>query len=170
MISNASRWLCALLAVGGLLLPRAAVAQFPLVPQFSVVGGVSYFDLDGTGTTAIGEARVNIPIFMLSADGSFGVMHAHENDGGHTYIIPEAQLLIPFLPFLVKPYVGFGGGWFKAVSGPDPHHEAGTFSVSAGVRIAPPLIGIGLRGEVRYRAIGSTVGNSTTDFTIGISF
>ncbi|HEY3592898.1 MAG TPA: hypothetical protein VGL13_03450 [Polyangiaceae bacterium] len=159
----------ALLAACFVVIPSVAVAQLPL-PQFSVVGGVSHFDLSGTGSTPIGELRVNIPLLALSAEGSFGVMRPSEDNGTHTYIVPEAQLQYPFLPLLVKPYVGVGGGYFKSVSGPEPRNSAGTFSVSAGVRIAPPLIGIGLRGEVRYRGIGSNVGSSTTDFTVGISF
>jgi hypothetical protein len=152
-----------------MLLPSAAVAQLP-VPSFSIVGGVSHFDLAGSGSTPIGELRVNIPILALSAEGSFGVMRPTEDNGAHTYIVPEAQLQYPFLPFLVKPYVGFGGGWFHPVTGSEPRNSAGTFSVSAGVRIAPPLIGIGLRGEIRYRGVGSGVSSSTTDFTLGISF
>jgi hypothetical protein len=159
----------ALIIACAVLLPSTALAQLP-VPSFSIVGGVSHFDLAGSGSTPIGELRLNVPLILLSAEGSFGVIHPSENGGSRTYIIPEAQLQYPFLPFLVKPYVGIGGGWLRAVTGPEPHNNAGTFSVSAGVRIAPPLIGIGLRGEVRYRALGSSIGSSMTDFTLGISF
>jgi hypothetical protein len=150
-----------------LVLSNTAAAQLP-IPQFSILGGVTHSS--GTNSSPIGELRLNIPLIVLSAEGSFGVAHVSQSGVSQTFIIPEAQLQYPFLPFLVKPYVGIGGGWIKAVSGPGDHDNAGTFSVSAGVRVAPPLIGIGLRGEIRYRAVGSSIGNNMTDFTVGISF
>jgi hypothetical protein len=154
-------------AISSVGVARTARAQLP-IPQFSIMGGVTHSS--GTNSSPIGELRLNIPIIALSAEGNFGVAHVSQSGVSQTFIIPEAQLQYPFLPFLVKPYVGIGGGWIKAVSGPGDHNNAGTFSVSAGVRIAPPLIGIGLRGEIRYRAVGSTIGNNMTDFTVGISF
>ncbi len=151
------------------VIPKAVRAQLGVL-QFSVDGGLSHFVLNGSGTAPVGDIRLNIPLFALNLEGAVGVMHTNEDDGSHTYAIPEAQLQIPFFPFIVRPYIGLGGGLFDGVSGPEPRKNAGFFSVSGGVRIAPPLVGIGLRGEVRYRAIGSRVGNSTTDFTIGVSF
>jgi hypothetical protein len=148
---------------------RPAHAQLP-IPSFAVVGGVSHFDLSGTGTTAIGAVRVDIPLLMLVAEGSFGVMRPTEDVGTRTYIIPEAQLQYQLFPLLVRPYIGVGGGWFRAVSGADPHRNDLTLSASAGVRFSIPLLPLGLRAEARVRGIGSGFGGSATELTLGASF
>ena len=145
---------------------RAAAAQLP-IPKFGIVGGVSH---SGGETTPIGELRVAVPLIALVAEGSLGVMHPDQNGTSATYIIPEVQLQYQFLPLVVRPYIGAGGGWFRGVSGPDPRVNAGTVSAAAGVRVSPPLIGFGLSGEVRVRHIGGGFNSSATEFTIGISF
>jgi len=159
----------ALASVGLTLAAVSASAQLPL-PSFAVVGGVSHFDLSGTGTTAIGALRAEIPLLSLVAEGSFGVMRPKEQDGTRTYIIPEAQLQYQILPILVRPYIGVGGGLFKAVSGPDPHNSDFTASAAVGVRATLPLTGFGLRAEARVRGIGSGFGGSSTELTVGVSF
>jgi hypothetical protein len=151
--------------------PRVAAAQLPVpIPKFGLVGGVGHYDLPGAGSTPIGALRVTIPLIAIVAEGSLGVIHPDENGNAHTYIIPEAQLQYQFLPFVVRPYIGVGGGWFRAVSGPDPRLSTGTASASAGVRISPPLLGFGLSGEVRFRGIGSSFNSTATEFTVGINF
>jgi hypothetical protein len=152
-----------------LLLASGAAAQLP-IPSLGVVGGVSYFDLSGTGTAPIGALRVDIPLLSLVAEGSFGVMRPKEDDGTRTYIIPEAQLQYQLLPILIKPYLGVGGGLFKAVSGPDPHNSDFTLSAAAGIRASLPLTGFGLRAEARVRGIGSGFRGSATELTVGVSF
>ncbi|HEX4681241.1 MAG TPA: hypothetical protein VH277_00960 [Gemmatimonadaceae bacterium] len=148
---------------------RPAHAQLP-IPSFAVVGGVSSYDLSGTGTTAVGALRVDIPLLLLLAEGSLGVMRPKEDAGTRTYIIPEAQLQYQLFPLLVRPYIGVGAGWFRAVSGPDPLRNDITLSASAGVRLSIPLLPVGLRAEARLRGIGSGFGSSATEFTLGASF
>ncbi len=159
--------IAALLAL--VALPATARAQLPL-PSFAVVGGVSHFDLNGTGTTPIGALRVDVPLFVVLAEGSLGVMHPKEDNGSHTYVIPEVQLQYQLLPVLVRPYIGVGAGLFKAVSGPDPRRSDFTASAAVGVRATVPLIGFGLRAEARVRGIGSGFGGSATELTVGVSF
>jgi hypothetical protein len=155
-----------------MLLVAASVtarAQLP-IPTFAVVGGVSNFDLSGTGSTAIGAVRVDVPLLLVLAEGSLGVMRPKEDVGTRTYIIPEVQVQYQILPLLVRPYVGVGAGVFKAVSGPDPHTSDVTLSASAGVRFSIPLLPIGFRAEARVRGVGSGFTGSATELTVGVSF
>lgn len=151
------------------LVPRAARAQLP-IPTLSVMGGISQYDLSGTGTTPIAAVRVTIPILFAVAEGSLGVMRPDEQSGTHTYIIPEAQLQWELFPLLVKPYVGIGAGMFQAISGPGTHTSQFTGSASAGIRVGVPLIGAGLRAELRVRGIGSGFGGSAAEWTAGLTW
>lgn len=155
--------------VMSLLLAGSVNAQLP-IPSFAIVGGVSHFDLSGTGSTPTGALRVDVPLLSLVAEGSLGIMRPKEDDGTRTYIIPEAQLQYQLLPILVKPYIGVGAGMFKAVSGPDPHHSDLALSAALGVRASVPLTGLGLQLEGRVRGIGSGFRGSTTELTLGVTF
>jgi hypothetical protein len=145
-----------------------ASAQLP-IPSVSIVGGVTHFNLAGTGTSPFGALRIEVPLLSLIAEGSLGVFRATEVDGRRTYLIPEAQLQWQLLPLLVKPYVGLGGGLLRAIEGPGVHRSEFTGSASAGVRVGIPLIGAGLRGEVRVRGIGSGFSSSATEWVLGVS-
>jgi hypothetical protein len=149
---------------------RRADAQIIPRPHVSIMGGVSQWDLSGTGTAPFGAVRVDVPLVFIIAEGSLGIFRPKEDVGTSTYIIPEVQLQYQFVPFLVKPYVGIGGGWFTAVSGPGNHRSEVTGSASAGVRVAVPVIAAGLRGELRVRGIGSGFGGSAAEWTLGLSW
>jgi hypothetical protein len=159
-------------ALAGLMsavaLPRVADAQLPL-PSMSLMGGVSQWDLSGTGTSPFGAIRVQIPLVVIIAEGSLGVFRPKEDVGTRTYIIPEAQLQWQILPFIVRPYIGAGAGMFSAISGPNPHRSDLTLSASAGVRVGVPLVGWGLRAELRVRGIGSGFTGSAAEWTLGVS-
>jgi hypothetical protein len=163
-----------LFGVAGLLaaatLAPAARAQLLPIPHVSVMGGVSQWDLSGTGTSPFGAVRLEVPLVFIIAEGSLGVFRPNEQGGTRTYVIPEAQLQWQILPLLVRPYIGVGGGWFKAVSGADPKRSQLTGSASAGVRVGIPFIGAGLRGELRVRGIGSGFSGSAADWTVGVSW
>lgn len=159
------RWL----VLACLFAPAVAAAQLPL-PSFALVGGVAHYNLNGSGSTATGAVRADLPILSLLVEGSVGVMRPHENDGTRTYIIPEAQLQYQLFPLLVRPYVGVGVGAFNAVSGPDPRPSDFAFSAALGLRVGAPGIPYGLRVEGRYRGIGSGFSRSTTELTVGVSF
>jgi hypothetical protein len=146
-----------------------ANAQLP-IPSFAVVGGVSSYDLSGTGSTPIGALRVDIPLLALVAEGSLGVMAPKEDPGRTTYVIPEVQLQYQILPILVRPYIGVGGGLFKGVSGAKSDFSQMTLSAAAGIRATLPLTGLGLRVEGRIRGIGSGFNGSSAELTAGISF
>lgn len=167
--SGAAAFACAaLLTLAALAIrPTPATAQLP-IPAVSIMGGVSQFDLSRTGTAPFGAVRLEVPFPIIIIEGSLGAFRPKEQDVQRTYIIPEAQLQWQILPFLVRPYIGVGGGWFRAVSGPDPHPSDLTGSVSAGVRAGIPLIRAGLRAELRVRGIGSGFGSSTAEWTVGL--
>jgi hypothetical protein len=149
--------------------PSATHAQLPR-PHVSLMGGVAQFDLSGTGTARFGAVRVDLPVFFAIAEGSLGVFRPKEDPGRRTYMIPEVQLQWQFLPFVVKPYLGAGVGYFRATSGPSPHPSDVTLSASGGVRVAAPLIPLGVRGELRVRGIGSRFTGSTAEWTIGVTW
>jgi hypothetical protein len=160
----------ALIALGALVAARPASAQLP-IPSFSIAGGVSSYDLSGTGTAPFGVVRLDIPLLMLIGEASVGAFRPTEdNDVHRTYVIPEVQLQYQLLPVLVRPYLGVGAGMFRAISGPDPHRSDLTLSAAAGVRIGIPLTGIGVRGEVRARGIGSGFSGSAVEWTLGVSW
>jgi hypothetical protein len=149
------------------LVPRAAHGQLP-IPSVNLMAGVSHYDLATSGSAPIGAIRVDVPLVTLVGEGSLAAFWPNEAGAHRTYIIPEAQLQYQFLPLLVRPYIGAGVGWFRAVTGPSPLTNDVTLSASAGVRIGIPLTGIGFRAEVRTREIGSSLSRRTTEYTVGV--
>jgi hypothetical protein len=160
--------LAALLLIGALVSPRAGTAQLP-IPTFGILGGVSHFNLATAGSAPFGAVRLELPLASLLLEGSLGAFRPNEGIVHRTYVIPEAQIQWQILPVIVRPYVGAGVGWFRAVSGPSPMPNNVTYSASAGVRVGLPLLGFGLRAEARTRGIGSGFDRKTTEFTVGVS-
>jgi hypothetical protein len=152
------------------LFAHRADAQLP-IPSLGIAGGITHFDPKGSDavTTPFGAVRLDIPLIALIAEGSLGAFRPTESGGTRTYIVPEAQLQFPIFPFIVRPYVGVGAGWVQAITGPDPHPNNGTISASAGVRAGLPLVGFGLRAEVRVRTIGSGFSSRAAEWTLGVS-
>jgi len=150
-----------------LVVPRFVHAQLP-VPTFAIVGGVSHYSLATTGSAPFGAVRLELPIATLLVEGSLGAFRPDEQTVQRTYIIPEGELQWQILPLFVRPYVGAGIGWFRAISGPSTPRDV-TYSASAGVRLGLPVLGFGLRAEARTRAIGSGFDRKTTEFTVGVS-
>ena len=148
--------------------PLYSKAQLP-IPTFAVLGGVSHFNLSTTGTAPFGAVRLEVPIATLLVEGSLGAFRPDERTVQRTYIIPEAQLQWQILPVIVRPYVGAGIGWLRAISGPSPAPNDVVYSASAGVRIGLPLLGFGLRGEARTHAGGSGLDRKSTEFIVGVS-
>jgi len=145
-------------------------AQLP-IPTFGLAGGVTHLDLSGTGSGPIGSLRVDLPLFPLILEGSLSAFRPNELTGGvrRSYVIPEAQLQFQLFPMFVRPYVGVGAGYFRAISGPDPRRNDVAFSASAGIRAGLPTMPFGIRTEFRVRGIGSGFAGNTTEWTIGIS-
>jgi hypothetical protein len=144
-------------------------AQLP-IPTFGLAGGVSHFDLSGTGSAPIASLRLDLPLFPLIAEASLSAFRPMEQNGvQRSYIIPEAQLQYQLFPMFIRPYVGVGAGYFRAITGPDPHRNDVTYSASAGIRAGFPTLPFSVRTEFRVRGIGSGFAGSATEWTIGIS-
>lgn len=158
--------LTAAAVIGG---ARGASAQLP-IPSVAIVGGVSHYSLNASGSAPFGAVRVDLPLLLILAEGSVGAFRTTENGESRTYLIPEAQLQWQLLPVLVRPYIGVGGGWFRSVSGPSPQENDITLSASAGVRVGIPLTGLGGRAEVRVRQIGSSMNRHAVELTLGASW
>ena len=156
------------LFAGAMILPRASLSQLP-IPTLSILGGVSHYSLATSGSAPFGAVRLELPVATLIAEGSLGVFRPDEQSVHRTYLIPEVQLQWQIIPVIVRPYVGAGIGWFRAVSGPSPLPNDVTISASAGVRLGLPFLGFGLRAEARTRGIGSGFDRKTTELTIGVS-
>jgi len=151
------------------LLPRALSAQLP-IPIFGIAGGVSHFDLSGTGSSPTAALRLDLPLLPMIAEGSLTAIRPLEQNGvRRTYIIPEAQLQFQLFPMFVRPYVGVGAGYFRAISGPDPRRNDVALSASAGIRLGLPTLPFQLRTEFRVRGIGSGFSSNISEWTIGIS-
>ena len=163
--SGPARGVALALALG----PRTAPGQLP-IPSVTLMAGVSHYDLATSGSAPFAALRVDVPLVLLIAEGSFGAFWPNEAGAHRTYVIPEAQLQYQFLPVLVRPYVGAGVGWFRAVTGPAPQSNDVTLSASVGVRVGVPLTGIGFRAEARTREIGSSFSRRTTEYTVGASW
>jgi hypothetical protein len=158
------------LVVAPLMASAARVsAQLP-IPTFGLAGGMSHFDLAGTGSGPIAALRVDLPLFPLIAEGSLTAFRPSEFSGvRRSFVIPEAQLQFQLFPMFIRPYVGIGAGYFRAISGPEPRRNDVAYSASAGIRAGFPGMPFGIRTELRVRGIGSGFAGNSTEWTIGIS-
>jgi hypothetical protein len=163
---SGTAWLAAAVLLG--VVAPAARGQLP-IPSVTVMGGVSHFDLGAPGTAPFGAVRIDLPVASLIAEGSLGVFRPNDGGTSRVDVIPEAQLQWQILPLFVRPYVGAGIGWFRAVNGPSPLENTVTLSAAAGVRIGIPLTRFGIRGEARTRTIGST-NRRATEWTVGVNW
>jgi hypothetical protein len=152
-----------------LFAPGRVSAQLP-IPRFEIAGGVSKFELSGSGTAPFGAVRVDLPLTALIVEGSLGAFRPQEQFGvRRTYVVPEGQIQLQLFPAIIRPYVGVGGGWVRAISGPDPRRNDVTGSLSAGIRAGLPGLPFALRGEVRVRGIGNGFTSRASEWTIGFS-
>ena len=91
-------FLIAFLVAPALASATRVSAQLP-IPTFGLAGGVSHFDLSGTGSAPIAALRVDLPLFPLIAEGSLTAFRPNEHNGvRRSYIIPEAQLQFQLFP------------------------------------------------------------------------
>lgn len=167
-----SRIVTAIAAVTLAVSPQIAGGQLP-IPSIHIMGGVSHYHLATNGTTPIGAVRIELPVVFAVAEGSVGIFRPDEGPSGtHTYVIPEVQLQWQLFPTIVRPYVGVGGGWFRAISGAEPHNNDFTISGSAGIRAGLPLIPLGFRAEARVRAISGSLASqrAALELMAGVSW
>ena len=88
----------------------------------SLQAGGAEFDLSGTGSAFVLDARALYPLTrVLAVEGGVGVSQAAEQFGNVTYLLPsmELQVGVP-VAGAVRPYVGLGLGAFVPLNDPGP--------------------------------------------------
>jgi hypothetical protein len=147
--------LIALPATAQQIRPRSAIG---------IAGGVAQFDLSGTGTAPFAALRVDHELTSwLILDGALGVLRPEEQiTDRRTFLIPDAQLQLQLANGTIRPYLGAGVGYMKAVSGLSRSY--GIFSGSGGARVSvSPLFD--LRGELRVTGAAATL----AQWTLGLA-
>ena len=163
-----------ILLLGTGLAALAAFPAFAQAPQWQskysaeVVGGVSQFDLSGTGTATIfgaqATARLNRAVLL---QGGLRTFRPEEGVGKNRYYIPEAQLQFQIPASTVRPFIGLGGGYFVGTEG---RPTRGTASAAGGLRVVLPDYPLDVSGELRVRGIGSNFGGATAEWTLGLGY
>jgi len=161
----------ALTLVAALLCATAAGAQQApaRATTASIIGGVSQWDLSGTGTSPFLGARIDRELnsVFLGEAGVTAMRPAEQFGERVTYLFPEVQLQAQ-LPFrVVRPYLGVGGGYGIASSRGE-HSSEGTVAGAGGVRILVPNSSTTLRAELRVRGVGTGFTGSTAEWTLGV--
>lgn len=132
--------------------------------EIGIAGGVAQFDLSGTGTAPFAALRVDRELTpWLILDGALGMLRPDEQVvERRTYLIPEAQLQLQFASGTIRPYLGAGVGYMKAISGAPRSY--GIFSGSGGARVSvSPLVDV--RGELRVTGVSATL----AQWTLGLA-
>jgi hypothetical protein len=149
--------------------PAHAQIGAPARPSLSIAGGISQFDLSGTGTAPVVTARVDYPLGrVLLAEGGVAVARPDQQFGSRTtLVVPEVGLQLQY-PARVAPYLGVGVGSALDFRRERDGGTVGdpTVSGAAGVR-AWVTDRLGLRGELRVRGIGRNFAGSTAEWTVG---
>lgn len=135
----------------------------------ALVGGVSQFDLSGTGTTGVLGLRGELSAkrwLMLEAgltafrpDEQFGLQR--------TYAIPEIQVQAQVPGRSFRPYVGLGAGSLIAGGASDARRA---FSAAAGTRIVIPETHFNVRAELRVRGVGESFSGTIAEWTVGSGY
>ena len=136
--------------------------------QFGVsfVGGISQYDLSGTGSTSIVGIHLDRRIrAWLLGDASVRFLKPVQQFGYRAwYGIPELQIHAQLPNGILRPYIGAGGGWFIG------EQRRGTASGSLGLRYVGQATPLGARAELRVRGIGRSFGGSTAEWTAGATY
>lgn len=158
-----------------LCIPSLARAQgenmMPRYKAISLAGGISQFDLSGTGTSALLGARADIELNRwLVTEGSLTGMRPDEQFTQKvTYIIPELQLQLQAPLRVVRPYIGLGGGFARRTA-EGLSDNIKTVSGAGGVRFLVPNSKLVAQGELRLRGLGSSFTGSSAEWTAGLGW
>ncbi len=129
----------------------------------SFLGGVSQYDLSGTGSTSIVGLHLDLRVRpWLIGDASIRVMKPRQQFNERAWFaIPELQAQFQTPRGVVRPYVGVGGGWFSG------SQQRGTASGALGLRYVGRATPLGAREELRVRGIGQSFGGAAAEWTTG---
>jgi hypothetical protein len=155
-----------------LLVAAAPVAGSAQQLRLTVVGGVSQYDLSGTGDAFTTAVRVDAEITEhVLWEASVGFTFPSQQFGDTTTVFaPEAQVQLQW-PARLAPYIGIGAGLYidfrdEEVGGTktDP-----TFAGALGLRYGV-TDEIGVRAELRARGVGTNFAGSAAEWTGGLSY
>jgi hypothetical protein len=156
--------------------PSRSWSDSPLVrrPSVTLSAGAFQYDRLGTETSPVLAARGELPLTSLFLlEGGLATTRPERRVGGPTTLfVPEAQVQaqLPAGPW-VAPYLGAGiGAAFDRPVGVTGRSERElTLSVATGVRywLSEDR---GLRAELRVRRVGSELGGTAAEWTVGSSW
>jgi hypothetical protein len=173
--------LAALLAIG---LPAEARSQsqsrswsaspWARRPSVTLSAGAFQYDRLGTGTAPVLAARGELPLSsLLLLEGELAAARPERRLGGPTtLVVPEAQLQaqLPAGPW-VAPYIGAGIGaaFDRPARAVGATERELTLSAATGVRywLSEDRA---LRAELRVRRVGSELGGTAAEWTLGSSW
>lgn len=135
----------------------------------ALVGGISQFDLSGTGTTGVLGLRgeVHAKRWLVLEAGLTAFRPQEQSGKTATYAIPEVQVQLQVPSRGVRPYLGLGVGSLLSTGDRDAQR---TVSGAGGVRIAIPESRFDVRAELRVRGIGESFTGSMAEWTLGSGY
>ena len=148
-------------------------AQDPSSARVTIAGGVTEFDIAGSGTAPVFAVRADLGIARwLVIEPSLSYAPVDQDFGDSRLFLPEiqAQLQWPLGP--IAPYLGVGAGYLIEVPEDDDveRDNESTFSGAAGLRV-DVTERVGARGELRLRATSiDDFSGTLADWTAGLSY
>ena len=135
----------------------------------ALVGGVSQFDLSGTGTTGVIGLRGELSAKRWCVlEAGLMAFRPNEQFGEQlTYVIPEVQVQVQVPSRIVRPYLGLGVGSLIASGDRDARRAV---SAAGGVRIQIPETRLDVRAELRVRGIGEFFSGAIAEWTLGSGY
>ena len=155
---------------GAVLFIAGAVPAFAQNTTSLVLGGgVSNFDLSGTGNAPVFAARVTRELGSnLVIEGGVTFAKPDQDFGPSTLILPEAQLQYHFPVGRFTPYLGAGIGASRHSADGLETDWNPTISFAGGTRIAVNDR-VGVFGELRIRGVEWDFAGSMADITGGVA-
>jgi hypothetical protein len=160
------------LSLAGVAAPSMAQSDSTRLPSLYTGGGVSQFDLSGTGTAALFVVRANWDWrrnVVLEVGG--GMARLDQDVGRTTLLVPEGQVQAQAHLGNWRPYIGVGAGVAfdvrnEAIGG---WNTEPTVSASVGTRLWFRRW-LALRAELRLRGIGSGFEGAAAEWTGGLQW
>lgn len=144
-------------------------------PSVTLSAGAFRYDTPRNGTAPVLAARGELPLsHHFLVEGGLSAARAQQGlRGTSTFLAPEAQIQaqLPLASVWVAPYVGAGVGAAIDRRSGTAAETRRDLSVSAATGLRYWLTeDRGLRAELRVRGIGSTLGGSAAEWTLGSSW
>jgi hypothetical protein len=161
---------CFIAAAAAAPAPAAAQEAPGRSPVLSVSGGMTQYDLSGTGTVPFTALRAQIPVsrHFLVEPGATYMSYRNQGDiqapRWHV-LLPEVQLQAQLPGRTLRPYLGVGAGYSRERLESLTVNDL-TAAVAAGLRINLPA-GFSAGTELRVRAVDPTHG-SMADWGVSI--